>query len=134
VFVTRTGKRQTDTNVAHRLKVAIKAANVKLAEDGIEPVSERVSAHSLRRAFASLRAALGDDPVYIAEALGHTDPSFTFRVYQKAVKRRERLSGAYLATFDRACEWGRIGSKGTNGPVEAIQTADASSAEQQESA
>ena len=28
-----------------------------------------------------------------AEQLGHTDPAFTFRVYQKAAKRRERLSG-----------------------------------------
>ncbi|HEY7151497.1 MAG TPA: hypothetical protein VH391_07435 [Solirubrobacterales bacterium] len=38
--------------------------------------------HALRRTYASLRAALRDDPVYIAEQLGHTDPSFTFRVYQ----------------------------------------------------
>jgi integrase len=38
----------------------------------------------LRRTYASLRAALRDDPVYIAEQLGHQDPAFTFRVYQKA--------------------------------------------------
>jgi hypothetical protein len=49
-----------------------------------------------------MRAALRDDPVYIAEQLGHEDPAFTFRVYQRAVKRRERLSGAYLEAFDRA--------------------------------
>jgi len=48
--------------------------------------------HSLRRTYASLRAAMRDDPIYIPEQLGHTDPAFTFRVYQKAAKRRERFS------------------------------------------
>jgi integrase len=105
VFVSRSGRRQTDTNVDHRLKTAIKAANERLCELDIEPISERVSPHSLRRTYASLRAALRDDPVYIAEQLGHTDPAFTFRVYQKAAKRRERLTGAYLEAFDQALEW-----------------------------
>jgi integrase len=113
IFVTRTGQRQRDTNVSHRLKTAIKHANVRLHADGIEGISERVSPHSLRRAYASLRAALGDDPVYIAEQLGHTDPSFTFRVYQKAVKRREKLSGAHLERFDQALEWASIGGLGS---------------------
>ena len=57
-----------------------------------------------------MRAALRDDPVYIAEQLGHTDPGFTFRVYQRAAKRRDRLSGAYLEAFDRALEWVLMGT------------------------
>jgi integrase len=105
VFVTRTGKRQTVTNVDHRLKTAIKAANKRLSALGVEPISDRVSPHSLRRTYASLRAAAGDQPVYVAEQLGHEDPGFTFRVYQRAVKRRERLSGAYLEAFDGALCW-----------------------------
>lgn len=80
------------------------AANVQLGEEGIEPIG-KVSPHSLRRAYASLRAALRDDPVYIAEQLGHRDARFTFRVYQRAAKRRERLTGAHLAAFDRVLEW-----------------------------
>jgi hypothetical protein len=64
----------------------------------------------LRRTYASLRAALGDDPVYIAEQLGHRDARFTFRVYQRAAKRRERLIGAHLMAFDRALE--RAGTSG----------------------
>ena len=63
------------TNIDHRIKAAIKAANRRLDELGIEPISDRVTPHSLRRTYASLRAAVGDDPVYIAEQLGHTDPS-----------------------------------------------------------
>ena len=93
IFVTRTDRRQTVTNVDHRIKAAIKAANIRLGELGIEPISERVTPHSLRRTHASLRAASGDDPVYIAEQLGHEDPNFSVRVYAKAVKRRDRLEG-----------------------------------------
>jgi integrase len=101
--------RQTPDNVGRRLKTAIKRANKVLAKTDIEPISERVSPHSLRRTYISLRAALHDDPVTIAEQVGHEDPSFTLRVYAKATKRRERLSGAYLEAFDRALEWAEIG-------------------------
>ena len=80
-------------------------------EAGIEPIG-KVSPHSLRRTYASLRAALRDDPVYIAEQLGHRDARFTFRVYQRAAKRRERLSGEHLAAFDRALDWAQMGTKG----------------------
>ena len=110
MFVARTGSRQTVTNVDHRLKSAIKAANKRLDELGVEPISGRVSLHSLRRTYARVRAATGDHPVYIAEQLGHEDPGFTFRVYQWAVKRRERLSATYLEAFDRALDWAAMGS------------------------
>ena len=113
VFVSRSGRRQTVTNVDHRLKGAIGAANERLMQFEIEPISDRVSPHSLRRTYASLRAALRDDPVYIAQQLGHTDPAFTFRVYQKAAKRRERLSGPYLEAFDHALQWADLGRIGT---------------------
>jgi integrase len=111
-FVTRTGRRQTVTNVDRRMKTLIRRANRRLAEIGIAPISERVTPHSLRRTYASLRAAAGDDPVFIAEQLGHEDARFTFRVYQKAVKRRERLDGVYLEEFDRALEWAQLGTIG----------------------
>jgi integrase len=108
VFVTRTGSRQTVTNVDHRIKGAIKAADEQLDDLGIEPISERVTPHSLRRTYASLRAAAGDTPVYIASQLGHEDPAFTFRVYQRAYKRRDRLEGVYADAFDRALAWAQI--------------------------
>ncbi len=56
----------------------------------------------------------GDSPVYIAELIGHTDFGFTFRVYQRAVKRRDKLDGAYLTAFDGALEWAEIGRKGAS--------------------
>ena len=96
--------------LTRHLKGAIRRANKVLEAAGIEPISESVSPHSLRRTYASLRGALRDDPVYIAEQLGHEDPTFTFRVYTKAVKRRQRPSGAYLEAFDRALDWALMGA------------------------
>jgi integrase len=131
VFVTRPGRRQTVTNVDHRMKAAIRAANRTLDELRIRPIAERVTPHSLRRTYASLRAAAGDHPVYIAEQLGHTDPGFTFRVYQRAAKRRDRLDGAYLQEFDRALEWTEMGRIGA---AEAPARSSARIRERQESA
>jgi integrase len=120
VFVSRVHKgkcgRQSPRNVQARLKTAVKAANARLAEAGIEPIGS-VSPHSLRRTYASLRAARGDDPVYIAEQLGHRDARFTFRVYQRAAKRRERLTGAHLTAFDQALEWAGMGRKTSAEPT-----------------
>jgi hypothetical protein len=100
---------------------------VALAAAGIEGLSERVSPHSLRWTYASVRAACGDDPVYIAEQLGHEDPTFTIRVYAKAAKRRARLSGDYLAAFDRALEWAAMGSGGDSATLStAIDEVEAS--------
>ena len=112
VFVSRERdgehSRQTPRNVQARLDTAVKAANVALADDGLDPIG-KVSPHSLRRTYASVRAALRDDPVYIAEQLGHRDARFTFRIYQRAAKRRDRLAGAHLAAFDQALEWAALG-------------------------
>ncbi len=99
--------RQTVTNIDHRTKGAISDANEVLAKVGIDPISERVTPHSLRRTYASLRAAAGDHPVYIAEQLGHEDPGFTFRVYQRAVKRRERLERGVPVRLRRGPRMGR---------------------------
>lgn len=130
VFVSRARSgqhsRQTPRNAQARLGTAVKAANRQLAEDGIELIG-KVSPHSLRRTYASLRAALRDDPVYIAEQLGHRDARFTFRVYQRAAKRRERLAGEHLAAFDRALEWATNGQRAHSGATLAeLATSDGS--------
>jgi integrase len=105
VFVSSQGTRQTPSNVGRRLKTAIKKANPILEEKGIEPISERVSPHSLRRTYASLRYACGDDPVFVAEQGGWADPAFPIRVYARAAKRPQKLSGEYRAAFDAAIDW-----------------------------
>lgn len=114
VFVGRRRTRQTPDNVGRRLKSAITKANAQLEAVGIAPISERVSPHSLRRTYASLRYACGDDPVYVAEQGGWADPSFPIKVYAKAVRRRDRLSGAHREAFDAALEWAAMGSGAEN--------------------
>lgn len=119
VFVSRARKgrhaRQTERNVQARMRTAVTAANESLTEVGIEPIA--ATPHSLRRSYASLRAALRDDPVYIAEQGGWDDPRFVLRVYAKAVKRREKLSGEHLAAYDRAREWAGMGREPVEAPV-----------------
>jgi hypothetical protein len=66
-----------------------------------------------------------DDPVYIAEQLGHTDPRFTLSVYAKAAKRRERLSGDYREAFDRALQWAVMGRIAEPATVEVLDGSDA---------
>ncbi len=114
VFIGMQHTRQTPSNVGRRLKTAIKKANLKLAELEIEPIGERVTPHSLRRTYASLRYACGDDPVYVAEQGGWKDPSFPIRVYARAVRRRERLSGIHREAFDAALQWAAMGSEAEN--------------------
>jgi integrase len=118
VFVGRRGTRQTSDNVGRRLKSALKKANVELEAAGIAPISERVSPHSLRRTYASLRYACGDDPVYVAEQGGWADPAFPIKVYAKAVRRRERLSGTHREAFDAALDWAAMGGETEADPAQ----------------
>lgn len=91
-------------NVRRRLLVkAIERANRQLVAEGIDAI-EDVGLHGLRRTFATLRCAVGDDPAYTASQLGHTDPTFTLRVYTGATKRRDRLTGAERRAYIQACE------------------------------
>ncbi len=110
VLLSSRGTRQTPSNVGRRLKTAIRKANPALLEMGIEPISERVSPHSLRRTFASLRYACGDDPVYVAEQGGWKDPTFPIKVYARAVRRREKFTGAHREAFDSAIDWAGLGT------------------------
>ena len=91
------------------LRPAIETANEKLGKDAIGAI-EPIGFHSLRRTYASLRCAVGDDVAYTSAQLGHTDARFTLRTYAQATRRRERLSGPHLKAYDRAIEWARMGT------------------------
>lgn len=112
--------------VERRLKTAIHRANKRLNELGLRPIDDAVTPHSLRRLYASLRFALGDDPVYVANQLGHTEPGFSMRVYASAVRRRARLTGVALREFDAALEWAAMGS----GELDSVDSEPSESGEQ----
>lgn len=96
VFRTSKGGRIGATNVRKRvLAPAIEAADETLREAGDEPFPEGITPHSLRRTFASILVALGKDPSYVMNQMGHATPDFTLGVYTGMMKAseedRERL-------------------------------------------
>ena len=97
MFPNGKGSQDNRDNVRRRLlEPAVVKANVKLAASGIEPITN-LTTHGLRRTYASLRHAVGDEAVYTATQIGHADASFTLRVYTVSAKRRERISEAERA-------------------------------------
>lgn len=96
VFRTSKGGRIGATNVRKRvLAPAIESADEALREAGDEPFPEGITPHSLRRTFASILVALGKDPSYVMNQMGHATPDFTLGVYAGMMKAseedRERL-------------------------------------------
>jgi hypothetical protein len=47
------------------------------------------------------------------QKLGHKDARLTLSVYTKAVERRAKLHGAYLAEFERALAWAALPTTAT---------------------
>ncbi len=90
VFGTAIGTRQTATNVRRRmLAKATALADKRLAEDGTEPLPNRLTPHSLRRTFASLLFAIGETPPYVMAQMGHTTPNLTLAIYARQMDRRD---------------------------------------------
>jgi integrase len=111
VVTTSTGRKHNPSNLRRDvLRPAVESANARLAKEGIAPIAESLGFHVLRRTYASLRCACGDDVAYASAQLGHEDPRFTLKVYAQATKRRERLSGPHLRAYDRALGWARMGT------------------------
>jgi integrase len=111
VIPTGKGRKRSSSNLRRDvLSKAVTAANVKLAKDGIAQIG-KLGFHGLRRTYASLRCACGDDVAYTSRQIGHTDARFTLKAYTMATRRRERLSGPHLKAYDRALEWAQMGTK-----------------------
>jgi integrase len=43
----------------------------------------------MRRTFASVLYALGEDPGVVMDEMGHTDPGLALRVYRQSMRRDE---------------------------------------------
>ncbi len=95
VFVTSNGKARDRHNLRQLLAPVIARAEQMLAERGGQPLLAGITPHKLRHTFASILVAIGKDPTYVMNQLGHTDPAFTLRVYAHMMRRsngeRERL-------------------------------------------
>lgn len=96
VFPTLTGSRRDPDNLRGRVLAAVlRCADELLERRGLVPLPRGLTSHKLRHAFASILVACGEDPVSVMRQIGHTDPSFTLRVYTHMMSLdpadRERL-------------------------------------------
>lgn len=99
VFGTRSGARMSPSNFRNRvLAAAVELANEHLEADGLPPLPERITPHSLRRTFCSFLYALNTDPGVVMDEMGHTDPALALRVYRQATRRGEG-ENAKIQTF-----------------------------------
>jgi len=112
VFPTRAGGPMNPSNVRNRvLAPAVARANERLEAADATPLPENLTPHKLRHTFASLLVALGTDPGAVMDQLGHTDPTFTLRVYRHGM-RRDEDSRAQLAALVGDVKRQRKGSGG----------------------
>ena len=131
MFVTTAGTPRDKDNVAKRvIGPVVKRADELLAERGQHPLPRGVTAHKLRQTFATVLVAIGRDPRYVTDQLGHEDPGITRRIYTHALRLSddERVR---LKAFVNGDDWAPMG---TTPPQEAAAptvedfTADAESA------
>ncbi len=122
VFPTSTGRRQGATNVRRRvLAKAVERANDRREGAGLVPLPESLTPHSLRRTFASILVAIGENPISVMEQLGHTDPKLTLRIYAQAM-RREKGERDRLRALVGGAEWAPLGTSATHEGSMAAET------------
>jgi integrase len=128
VFGTSEGTRQGASNVRRRvLTPAVKRANERLIADEEVPLPAGITPHKLRHTFASVLVALGCDPGYVMDQLGHTNASFTLNVYRHGM-RQDPVSRQVLRELVGADEWAATGSNVI--PVEFSASAPTTAVEQ----
>ena len=124
VLMTSTGKARD----RHNLRKDIVASVVRRAEElsaerGAQPLPLGITPHKLRHTFASILVAIGKDPTYVMNQLGHTDPAFTLRVYSHMMRRspeeRERLKALVEGRV-----WSHIGHNTADSASPATDRAD----------
>lgn len=87
VFPSAAWTRQDRNRVRSRvLARAIKRANERLAADGLAALPEGMTLHALRRTFASVLVALGHDPRYVMDQIGHSNPNVTLGIYAQVIR------------------------------------------------
>ena len=111
VFVTATGRARSRHNLRQDVVDASVAHAHRLADErGVQPLPLGITPHKLRHTFASILVAIGKDPTYVMQQLGHTDPAFTLRVYAHAMRRSEE-EREQLKALVEGHDWAQIGHK-----------------------
>jgi integrase len=95
VFPSRSGRMLSKDNIRKRVvDGSVAQASEELEAADKQPLPEGITPHSLRRTFASVMYALGEDPGIVMDEMGHTDPGLALRVYRQAMRREGGQKGA----------------------------------------
>ena len=89
VLINAVGRARDRYNLGDVVAAVVRRADELQAERGGQPLPLGITPHKLRHTFASILVALGKDPNYVMEQLGHTDPAFTLRVYTHMMRRSD---------------------------------------------
>ena len=123
MFPTSTGNQQQPSNIRRRvLAPAVALANEQLDD----PLPTGLTPHSLRRTFASILFALGEQPPYVMQQMGHTTPNLTLALYARHMQRRDGEPERLRALVEGA-EWAN------DGPTEGVEHGPGRSVTGQES-
>jgi integrase len=87
---------------------AMERPNARRAERDVTPLPAGLTPHSLRRTFASILFACGEDAPYVMSQRGHGDAKFTLNVYAQVMRRDDgeiaRLQAFVMAKRVESCE------------------------------
>jgi integrase len=109
VFPTQACGPMNPSNVRNRiLAKAVERANERLEKADATPLPDKLTPHKLRHTFASLLVALGTDPGAVMDQLGHTDPTFTLRVYRHGMRRDDRSKQALAQLVGMTAESDKV--------------------------
>ncbi len=115
VFPTGTGSKLSQNNFRNRVlgrparivdgeekagTGAVGCANKQLEAAGLPPLPDRLDTRSMRRTFASILYAIGEDPGVVMDEMGHTDPALALRVYRQSMRRGEGERAALRALVE----------------------------------
>ena len=115
VLPTPTGRQSSPSNLRRDvLRPTIERANKELAKDGITAI-DPITFHSLRRTYASLRSACGDDVAYTSSQLGHEDARFTLKVYTSVESGSQELIAEPTTGRSNGHKWAQTTSKSCAG-------------------
>lgn len=111
VFPTGTGRPNNRNNVRKRVLLrAVERAN-SVDRDGSDALPDGLSPHALRRTFASMLVAAGEDIAYVMGQLGHTDPKMTLGLYARALQSKRRRAAGTISSASS-------GSASAQGPAD----------------
>lgn len=74
----------------HVTAPAVRRANMLRAEQGLPPIAQHVTPHTLRYTYIASMFAAGADHEYVAAQVGHEDITTTNRIYRYVLRRKAR--------------------------------------------